>query len=101
MLIYFFLGDFCLKTTVAPCVGAWIEIQQSLLFYLSYPVAPCVGAWIEIELFSILGTLSSSHPVWVRGLKFANWFFIIQFLKSHPVWVRGLKLLLGKLGYIL
>ena len=33
---------------VAPCVGAWIEIQNVYLNDNETFVAPCVGAWIEI-----------------------------------------------------
>ena len=34
--------------TVAPHVGAWIEILSSSLWWLAEIVAPHVGAWIEI-----------------------------------------------------
>ena len=33
---------------VAPCVGAWIEIQNRMVEIFEEIVAPCVGAWIEI-----------------------------------------------------
>ena len=57
-----------------------------------YKVAPRVGAWIETLSKSIAKvTLSSSHPVWVRGLKQSGDVVIRQFARSHPVWVRGLK----------
>ena len=50
-----------------------------------------MGAWIETNLCDWIGGTSSSHPVWVRGLKLVSekreW---IKY-KSHPVWVRGLK----------
>ena len=36
------------RTSVAPLVGAWIEIDISLLFDVRCIVAPLVGAWIEI-----------------------------------------------------
>ena len=35
--------------TVAPLVGAWIEISNVILVVLLYLVAPLVGAWIEIS----------------------------------------------------
>ena len=38
--------------TVAPLVGAWIEISNVILVVLLYLVAPLVGAWIEIFLSS-------------------------------------------------
>ena len=34
--------------TVAPLVGAWIEIRTSDIMLRVYDVAPLVGAWIEI-----------------------------------------------------
>ena len=36
-------------STVAPLVGAWIEIGMSVRMHDVTPVAPLVGAWIEIE----------------------------------------------------
>ena len=59
---------------VAPRVGAWIEILKLILCVIAVSlVAPRVGAWIEIAntLKSFIDTLWS-HPVWVRGLKFAQ-----------------------------
>ena len=35
-------------TIVAPLVGAWIEIDPSCAMWCSPIVAPLVGAWIEI-----------------------------------------------------
>ena len=77
-------------------------------------VAPRVGAWIETQRnLSAFSAPSSSHPVWVRGLKplllclmelfqqvaprVGAWIETCDFLTSclcsasHPVWVRGLK----------
>ena len=34
---------------------------------------------------------STSHPVWVRGLKLCTFLVKVLALASHPVWVRGLK----------
>ena len=34
--------------TVAPLVGAWIEISQKAVVIYQIAVAPLVGAWIEI-----------------------------------------------------
>ena len=34
--------------TVAPLVGAWIEMVQNLKDFFGEDVAPLVGAWIEI-----------------------------------------------------
>ena len=54
---------------VAPHVGAWIEIVQRQRGSDHLEVAPHVGAWIEINAIYGAGTLSLSHPTWVRGLK--------------------------------
>ena len=57
--------------TVAPLVGAWIEIYFYIGLHTLKHVAPLVGAWIEISgTTSQVGSLSLSHPSWVRGLKF-------------------------------
>ena len=34
--------------SVAPCVGAWVEIPLFLPYAVAQMVAPCVGAWVEI-----------------------------------------------------
>ena len=42
-------------------------------FLVIFAVAPCLGAWIEIK--SIIPSRMSevsSHPAWVRGLKFCS-----------------------------
>ena len=36
------------RTSVAPLVGAWIEIRFAFVVATSAAVAPLVGAWIEI-----------------------------------------------------
>ena len=58
--------------TVAPLVGAWIEISIIALAALHpWQVAPLVGAWIEISrIFSNTTDASRSLPLWERGLKF-------------------------------
>ena len=56
---------------VAPLVGAWIEIRNENFVGSGQHVAPLVGAWIEILLSSKSCNLSSSLPLWERGLKFA------------------------------
>ena len=79
----------------------------------SQAVAPRVGAWIETFFIISESYLTSSHPVWVRGLKrhhqhgqrggggvaprVGAWIetSCIRGCRmcpwSHPVWVRGLK----------
>ena len=39
----------CTPRSVAPCVGAWIEISRVFDSRHKLLVAPCVGAWIEIR----------------------------------------------------
>ena len=36
--------------SVAPLVGAWIEIHEMASLILNVRVAPLVGAWIEIDM---------------------------------------------------
>ena len=72
-----------------------------------------MGAWIEILVAESPAVVASSHPTWVRGLKFkvvisvktfdfvaphvGAWIEIyieslwISATRSHPTWVRGLK----------
>ena len=53
-----------------------------------------MGAWIEM-LSSVSDTApgKSSHPTWVRGLKFCYGHVLsFSLFMSHPTWVRGLKL---------
>ena len=35
-------------TSVAPLVGAWIEIFENGIYVVRVDVAPLVGAWIEM-----------------------------------------------------
>ena len=58
--------------TVAPHVGAWIEMTVMLNCLPLRLVAPHVGAWIEILYLSYVRYVNMSHPTWVRGLKFAQ-----------------------------
>ncbi len=43
--------DIC--TSVAPLVGAWIEIGGVNIYFYNNDVAPLVGAWIEIPIDSL------------------------------------------------
>ena len=38
-----------LLSSVAPLVGAWIEIRDFIYYSVPRRVAPLVGAWIEID----------------------------------------------------
>ena len=54
---------------VAPLVGAWIEIPLSGDRFVRDFVAPLVGAWIEMLWYFALTVKASSLPSWERGLK--------------------------------
>ncbi len=54
---------------IASYMGAWIEILQSLQTYLLYKIASYMGAWIEMRTTGGDAANTSSHPIWVRGLK--------------------------------
>ena len=62
--------DNTFKRAVAPHMGAWIEIFLSMGGVGNCLVAPHMGAWIEILVISLSFFMLSSHPTWVRGLKF-------------------------------
>ena len=54
---------------VAPLVGAWIEILNGKIYYRENSVAPLVGAWIEINVSSNIIKPLESLLSWERGLK--------------------------------
>ena len=58
--------------SVAPLVGAWIEINGKPRIYQSDIVAPLVGAWIEIPVGGRLLINYLSLLSWERGLKFTS-----------------------------
>ena len=95
-------------------MGAWIEIRIQYCSHLSNSVAPLVGAWIEIAApVSQKQPLYKSLPSWERGLKSAEtmlpeicspvaplvgaWIEIVPIKedfvepRSLPSWERGLK----------
>ena len=52
-------------------MGAWIEILMIFSIPVPLSVAPPVGAWIEISYpFRFMMDSSSSLPPWERGLKY-------------------------------
>ena len=55
-------------------------------------VAPLVGAWIEIIEFLLLLFSMMSLPSWERGLKYFWCKNLLYKVKSLPSWERGLKL---------
>ena len=53
-------------------MGAWIEIWIQPDFFSGSTVAPLVGAWIEIPMHQAhLASGFPSLPLWERGLKFS------------------------------
>ena len=61
------------RQTVAPLVGAWIEISCVNPGEAANFVAPLVGAWIEMSENSPLSELDESLLSWERGLKSRKW----------------------------
>ena len=51
-------------------MGAWIEIDYAAQNVYLYEVAPCVGAWIEIQSFVVVRCFGMSLLAWERGLKY-------------------------------
>ena len=94
-------------------MGAWIEIAYLLPLQSILTVAPLVGAWIEIATEIYKKALSASLPSWERGLKYlvdkcqqhlvvvaplvgawieiVNHCYVASCHKSLPSWERGLK----------
>ncbi len=50
-----------------------------------------MGAWIETFDWSHDNNFTTSHPLWVRGLKLMLALWVASLVWSHPLWVRGLK----------
>ena len=50
-------------------MGAWIEITARYQEAVAALIALCMGAWIEISTRNCKLATTSSHSVWVRGLK--------------------------------
>ena len=61
------------SSSVAPLVGAWIEICLQIVYLSFYSVAPLVGAWIEITPFYYFLQPTRSLPSWERGLKYRGY----------------------------
>ena len=81
-------------------MGAWIEIILVEIYYLLVEVAPHVGAWIEMSTDTPNFCKSTSHPTWVRGLKYGDERPTNAELQSHPTWVRGLKYVTRDVPYV-
>ncbi len=50
-------------------MGAWIEIVPTAAVVPAATVAPYMGAWIEIVSYNLLKSKKRSLPTWGRGLK--------------------------------
>ena len=72
-------------------MGAWIEILNGKIYYRENSVAPLVGAWIEIksEIYKVLYV--SSLLSWERGLKLPVSHVVGLLFSSLLSWERGLK----------
>ena len=81
----------CNVLVVAPYVGAWIEtgrIERQSTARDSRTLCGCVD-WNNC--FRLTDITTTSHPMWVRGLKLIHLSSRNSDAKSHPMWVRGLK----------
>ena len=77
---------------VAPLVGAWIEIITVHDRHVNDYVAPLVGAWIEINVITHgFDVVLRSLPSWERGLKYNAEASECTKIRSLPSWERGLK----------
>ena len=78
--------------SVAPLVGAWIEIFVKMPSDKQLNVAPLVGAWIEIYIPDTGSPpRTGSLPSWERGLKSYSIYSSADTSPSLPSWERGLK----------
>ena len=73
-------------------MGAWIEILFHPYIPYNTTVAPLVGAWIEIVRAGKSKKKNASLLSWERGLKFALHLWLLRRLLSLLSWERGLKL---------
>ena len=79
-------------------MGAWIEIVCWMKVTALFTVAPLVGAWLEI-ITSSFGILRAhgSLPSWERGLKCYDRHQYPPLSWSLPSWERGLKFEIDKI----
>ena len=50
-------------------MGVWIETSRGFLKRSRGKVTPCMGVWIETRSMGQNKNPTTSHPVWVCGLK--------------------------------
>ena len=78
-------------------MGAWIEIQVSILNLINEGSHPTMGAWIEIRYDDERKMwVSGRTPRWVRGLKSTFPLPDLIMTLSHPTmgaWIEIMKLL--------
>ena len=65
-------------------MGAWIEMTVSVGSLRWYQCRPRMGAWIEIPAASLRDRPRRVAPVWGRGLKSGNSFWVHQNNPSPP-----------------
>ena len=79
---------------VAPLVGAWIEIDDIVMYNFENAVAPLVGAWIEIISHYVLQLFSWSLLSWERGLKYEAVICFTAYISVAPLvgaWIEMLN----------
>ena len=57
------------KEVVVPLVGTWIETRHCAGIVCTERVVPLVGTWIETLVCLSTASMTSSFPLWERGLK--------------------------------
>ena len=66
--------------TVAPLVGAWIEIVFCVIFFCQINVAPLVGAWIEISHSGLFCKASAVAPLVGAWIEIGALVFLLSLL---------------------
>ena len=65
-------------------MGAWIEIETINVAGTQESVAPHMGAWIEITRGVVGSVVYRSLPTWERGLKFSGGIRHSAFFSRSP-----------------
>ena len=68
--------------------------MKLMMTYLKFAQIVSHPVWVrglKLADFVANNFTQSSHPVWVRGLKQSKNTKKVAVIRSHPVWVRGLK----------
>ena len=86
-----FRQNFNIGITVAPLVGAWIEIISRLAFISRVRVAPLVGAWIEIYMSEVMSNTKDVAPLVGAWIEIMRDYHVGKYCMSLPLWERGLK----------